>query len=314
MRILVTGGAGFIGSHLVEALVRRGHQVKVADNLSTGNIDNLSGIRHHIEFVEVDLSDPYWSMRVVEGIDAISHQAAVPSVPRSVADPLESHMACATTTINLLNAAREHKIKRFVYAASSAAYGDNPALPKTESMRPEPRSPYAVAKLAGEHYVEAFSACYGLSAVSLRYFNIFGPRQDPSSPYSGVIARFSKLMMQGERPTIFGDGSQTRDFTYVENVVHANLLALESSDELRGCALNIGTGVRISLNQLVEELNRLLGTRLKPIYEASRAGDVMHSVASIALAQGVLGYKPVVDFALGLERTLAAERVPVAAN
>lgn len=309
MRILVTGGAGFIGSHLVEALVRRGHHVRVADNLSTGNMANLADVRHHIEFYEADMTDAYWAMRVMEGMEAVAHEAAVPSVPRSVADPFESHQACATTTLNLLNAAKELKIKRFVYAASSSAYGDNPALPKVESMKPEPRSPYAAAKLAGEHYIESFAACYNLSTVALRYFNIFGPRQDPSSPYSGVIARFISMMSRGERPVIFGDGSQTRDFTYVDNVVHANVLALESPDELRGCVVNIGTGERISLKQLVQELNRVLDIDLAPIFEAPRAGDVQHSVASIALAQGVLGYRPTVDFAAGLERTLAAERV-----
>lgn len=311
MRVLVSGGAGFIGGHLVEALLARGHQVRVVDNLSTGNIDNLQAVRDRIEFVEGDISEPQTAMRVAEGMDAISHQAAIPSVPRSVGNPLECHQACANTTVNLLWAAKENKVKRFVYAASSSAYGDNPELPKVETMRPEPCSPYAVAKLAGEHYVQAFSACYGLDAISLRYFNIFGPRQDPSSPYSGVIARFTTLMGQGERPTIFGDGTQTRDFTYVANAVHANVLALTTLDRLPGCAVNVGTGVRISLNRLVEELNNLLGTTLAPEYKPGRAGDVMHSVASIAMAQGVLGYKPVVDFTRGLAETLkAANMVP----
>jgi UDP-glucose 4-epimerase len=314
MRILVTGGAGFIGGHIVEALLERGHTVRVVDNLITGDMENLQAVRDQIEFIQGDVSDIHTCMHVAEGMDAITHQAAVPSVPRSVKDPLESHQTCATTTLNMLYAAKEHKVKRFVYAASSAAYGDNPELPKVESMRAEPRSPYAVAKLAGEHYVEAFAACYGLDAVSLRYFNIFGPRQDPSSPYSGVIARFMSLMTQGIRPTIFGDGSQTRDFTYVANAVHANVLALTTRDRLPGCAVNIGTGERISLNQLVAELNRLLHTDLQPLYENPRAGDVQHSVASIAKAQGVLNYKPVVEFAEGLALTLAAEKVQAAAH
>ncbi|HYG78534.1 MAG TPA: SDR family oxidoreductase [Planctomycetota bacterium] len=310
MRVLVSGGAGFIGGHLAEALVEAGHQVRVVDNFSTGNAENLAAIRDQIELLDLDLSDPADALQAAEGMDAISHQAAVPSVPRSVKDPLESHAACASTTVNLLNAAKEHGIRRFVYAASSSAYGDGPELPKTESMRPDPRSPYAVAKLAGEFYVSAFSSCYGLDAISLRYFNIFGPRQDPSSPYSGVIARFTTLMMQGQTPVIFGDGTQTRDFTYVANVVHANMLALTTHDKLNGCAVNIGTGLRISLNQLVAELNKILGTNLQPRYEAPRTGDVMHSVASLAMAQGVLGYKPVVDFSEGLARTVQSARVP----
>jgi UDP-glucose 4-epimerase len=309
MRILVTGGAGFIGGHLVEALLERGHSVRVVDSLITGDIENLREVRDKIEFIQGDVTDLAVAMEAARGMDAISHQAAVPSVPRSVKDPLESHQACANTALNMLLAAKEHNVKRFVYAASSSAYGDNPELPKLESMRPEPRSPYAVAKLAGEHYLEAFSACYGLDAISLRYFNIFGPRQDPSSPYSGVIARFISQMTQGVRPTIFGDGSQTRDFTYVANAVHANILALTTKDKLPGCAVNVGTGERISLNQLVQELNRLLGTDLQPLYENPRVGDVPHSVASIAKAQGVLNYKPVVEFSEGLALTLAAEKV-----
>lgn len=306
MRVLVTGGAGFIGGHLVEALVAKGHTVRVVDNLATGNLDNLEQVRDRIEFIKGDLCDPLVAARAVEGIEAISHQAAIPSVPRSVRDPIESHQACCNTTVNLLNAAKERGVKRFVYAASSSAYGDDPELPKVETMRAEPRSPYAVAKLAGEYYLSAFSACYGLDAIALRYFNIFGPRQDPSSPYSGVIARFTTLMMQGKRPVIFGDGSQTRDFVYVANVVHANMLALTTPDKLNGCCVNIGTGVRTSLNDLVRELNTVLGTNLEPIYEAPRTGDVMHSVASIAMAQGVLNYKPIVEFGEGLAHTIAA--------
>jgi len=306
MRILVTGGAGFIGGHLVEALVEDGHSVRVVDNLATGNLDNLEHVRDRIEFIKGDLCDPSVAARAVEGIEAISHQAAIPSVPRSVKDPIESHHACCNTTVNMLNAAREHGVRRFVYAASSSAYGDNPDLPKIETMRAEPRSPYAVAKLAGEYYLAAFSACYGLDAIALRYFNIFGPRQDPSSPYSGVIARFTTLMMQGKRPVIFGDGSQTRDFVYVANAVHANVLALTTSDKLNGCCVNIGTATRTSLNDLVRELNTVLSTDLQPLYEAPRTGDVMHSVADIALAQDVLNYKPVVTFAEGLARTIAA--------
>ena len=312
MRILVAGGAGFIGGHLVEALVAQDHQVRVVDNFSTGEPANLNAVRDQIELIDGDLSDPAAAMRAAKGMDAIAHQAAIPSVPRSVADPLECHQACVNTTVNLLWAAKEQGVRRFVYAASSSAYGDAPELPKQESMRPEPRSPYAVAKLAGEYYLSAFNACYGLDTISLRYFNIFGPRQDPSSPYSGVIARFISLMSQGQRPTIFGDGSQTRDFTYVDNVVHANILALTTQDKLAGCSVNIGTGMRISLNDLVRELNNVFGTHLEPNYEPPRAGDVMHSVASIAQAQGVLGYKPIVDFGEGLARTVRAGQLAVA--
>jgi len=309
MRVLVTGGAGFIGSHLVMALADRGHDVRVVDNLSTGNLENLQEIRHRIEFIQADLSDPGQALHAARGMDAIAHHAAVPSVPRSVADPLEAHRSCADTTLNMLLAAKEHGVRRFVYAASSSAYGNSPELPKQESMRTDPRSPYAVAKLAGEYYVQTFSSCYGLDAISLRYFNIFGPRQDPNSPYSGVIARFTTLMTEGRRPVIYGDGEQTRDFTYVANVVHANMLALTTADKLPGCAVNIGTGMRTSLNNLVWGLNSILGTKLTPEYKPARVGDVSHSVASIAMAQGVLGYKPLLEFREGLERTLESLRL-----
>lgn len=314
MRVLVSGGAGFIGGHLVEALVRGGHEVRVADNLSTGHLKNLDEVRHRIEFVNGDLADPEVALRAAEGMDAISHHAAVPSVPRSINNPLEAHASCATTTLNLLFAASKHRVKRFVYAASSSAYGDGPELPKRETMRPEPRSPYAAAKLAGEGYVEAFSACYGLDAVALRYFNIFGPRQDPSSPYSGVIARFMLQMTKGERPTIFGDGSQTRDFTYVSNAVHANLLALNAPERLPVRCMNIGTGRQISLLELIKAFNEVLGTNIEPIFAPGRAGDVKHSVAALDLARNTLGYRPIVNFKEGLALTLLSEKETVRAK
>ncbi|HEY3324817.1 MAG TPA: SDR family oxidoreductase [Planctomycetota bacterium] len=304
MQILVTGGAGFIGGHLVEELVRLGHAVRVIDNLSTGNLRNLETVREKIEFIEADLADPQTAMDVVHGVDAIAHEAAIPSVPRSVNNPLESHAACATATVNLLDAARRHHVRRVVFAASSSAYGDDPELPKHELMLPKPCSPYAAAKLASEHYLKVFSACYGLDALSLRYFNVFGPRQDPSSPYSGVIARFMTQMLQGQRPTILGDGFQTRDFVYVADVVQANVLALTASARFDGGCVNIGTGRRTSLNELVADLNGILNTELTPIYAAPRAGDVPHSVASIDLAQKLLGYQPRMSFAEGLKRTV----------
>ena len=263
-RVLVTGGAGFIGSHLVEALLREGRTVRVVDNLATGRLANLAPLRGAFEWIEGDLADFEVCRRATEGVVNILHHAAIPSVPRSVLEPLQSHVSGPTATLNLLEAARQAGTRRFVFAASSSAYGDTEELPKHEGMVPNPLSPYAAGKLAGEHYVRVYARTMGLDGVSLRYFNVFGPRQDPSSPYSGVISLFARLMREGRRPMIYGDGSQTRDFTYVANVVQANLMALKSKYPLRGEALNVGTGRRISLLDLVAAINEILGTKLVP--------------------------------------------------
>jgi UDP-glucose 4-epimerase len=303
-RVLVTGGAGFIGSHLVEALARAGRAVRVVDNLSTGHRSNLAHLEGAFEWIEGDLADFEVCRAAVEGVTEVLHQAAIPSVPRSVLEPLQSHASGPTATLNLLEAARLAGVRRFVFAASSSAYGDTDELPKHEEMVPNPLSPYAAAKLAGEHYVRVYARTMGLDGVSLRYFNVFGPRQDPSSPYSGVISLFGRLMAEGRRPLIYGDGSQTRDFTYVGNVVRANLMALKSGRPLEGRALNVGTGRRISLLDLVGAINRSLGTALEPEFLPPRAGDVRDSQASLDLIGEVLGYAPTVDFEEGLRRTL----------
>lgn len=298
---LVTGGAGFIGSHLVHALVERGEKVRVLDNFSTGRRENLEGLEGRIELIEGDLGDPAVLAKAVQGIDYIFHQAALPSVARSVEDPLASHAANATGTFNLLLAAKAAKVKRVVYASSSSVYGDSPVLPKEEGMRPEPKSPYAASKLAGEGYCLAFWKAYGLETVSLRYFNVFGPRQDPSSPYAAVIPRFISAMLEGRPPVIFGDGLQSRDFTFVENIIEANLLAL-TAEEAVGEVINVALGERYTLLTLVECLNRILGSRLAPRFEGPRPGDVRHSQASIEKAERLLGYRPKVGFEEGLRR------------
>jgi UDP-glucose 4-epimerase len=306
-RVLVTGGAGFIGSHLVEALVLEGRAVRVVDNLATGHRSNLAHLEGRYEWVEGDLADFETCRSAVEGVTDILHQAAIPSVPRSVLEPLQSHASGPTSTLHLLEAARQAGARRFVFAASSSAYGDTDDLPKHEGMVPNPLSPYAAGKVAGEHYVRVYARTMGLDGLSLRYFNVFGPRQDPSSPYSGVISLFARLMAEGRRPKIYGDGSQTRDFTYVDNVVRANLLALRSDRPLEGRALNVGTGRRIGLLELIAAINRALGTDLEPEFEPPRAGDVRDSQASLDLIREVLGYEPVVDFEEGLRRTLGAK-------
>jgi UDP-glucose 4-epimerase len=306
-RVLVTGGAGFIGSHLVEALVLEGRLVRVVDDLSTGHRSNLAHLEGAFEWSEGDLADFEVCRRAVEGVVDILHEAAIPSVPRSVLEPLQSHASGPTATLNLLEAARLAGARRFVFAASSSAYGDTDDLPKHEGMVPNPLSPYAAAKLAGEHYVRVYARTMGLDGVSLRYFNVFGPRQDPSSPYSGVISLFARLMAEGRRPTIYGDGSQTRDFTYVGNVVQANLMALKSERPLEGRALNVGTGRRISLLDLVAAINRSLGTDLTPEFLPVRAGDVRDSQASLDRIKDVLGYEPSVDFEEGLRATLGVK-------
>jgi UDP-glucose 4-epimerase len=304
--VVVTGGAGFIGSHLVEALLREGHAVRVVDDLSTGRRDNLAHLDGRYEWVEGDLADFDVARRGVEGAEFVFHQAAIPSVPRSVREPLLSHASGPTATLNVLEAARQAGARRVMFAASSSAYGDTDELPKHEAMTPRPLSPYAVGKLAGEHYVSVYARTMGLDGVSLRYFNVFGPRQDPSSPYSGVISKFALEMSRGERPVIFGDGGQTRDFTFVDNVVAANLAAMRAARPLGGATLNVGTGGRVSLLDLVGAINRVLGTGLGPRFEPPRAGDVRDSQASLDQVRAILGYEPTVLFEEGLGRTLEA--------
>ena len=301
-RVLVTGGAGFIGSHLAERLTGRGDQVRVVDNLSTGKRRNLAHLPA-VEFVEGDLADLDVARRAVEGMELVLHQAAIPSVPRSVTDPITSHRSNIDATLNLLVAARDACVRRVVYAASSSAYGDAPSLPKHEAMPSAPLSPYALQKLVGEQYAAMFTRLYGLETVSIRYFNVFGPRQDPSSPYSGVISVFISALVDGRRPTIYGDGEQTRDFTYVANVVDGVLKACDAPGAV-GRTINVATGGRISLNDLYRELCRLTGASGEPVYADARPGDVKHSQADITLAGTLLGYSPLVSFADGLGRTL----------
>ena len=299
---LVTGGAGFIGSHLAEELVRRGETVRVADNLATGKRQNLAHIRG-IEFIEGDLADLDVARRVVAGVDFVLHQAAIPSVPRSVQDPLTSHRANVEATLNVLLAARDAGVKRVVYAGSSSAYGDTPTLPKTEAMPTGPLSPYALQKLVGEQYCQLFTRLYGLETVTIRYFNVFGPRQDPSSPYSGVISLFISALCEHRQPTIYGDGEQTRDFTYVANVVDGVLRACDAP-QASGQVINVATGGRISLNQLLATLSELVGSTVAPAFASPRAGDVRDSQADIRKAEQLLGYRPLVDLQEGLKKTL----------
>ncbi|HXZ31715.1 MAG TPA: SDR family oxidoreductase [Terriglobales bacterium] len=302
---LITGVAGFIGSSLARAVLARGDQVRGIDNLSTGKRENISEILAKIDFREADLFDLNAAQQACRGVDYVLHEAAIPSVPRSVQNPLESNRANIDGTLNLLVAARDAGVKRVVYAASSSVYGDTPTLPKREDMPPNPISPYAVAKLAGEYYMTSFWRCYGLETVCLRYFNIFGPRQDPSSPYSGVLAKFITQMLRGEQPTIFGDGTQSRDFTYVENVVNANLLASSTpAKEVAGRVFNIATGSRFDLNQTFRLLKKLTGYSGEVNYGPERAGDVKHSLADITLARKHLQYQPSVKFEEGLQRTI----------
>jgi UDP-N-acetylglucosamine/UDP-N-acetyl-alpha-D-glucosaminouronate 4-epimerase len=299
---LVTGGAGFIGSHIAEELVRRGHRVRVADSLVTGkrsNLDHISGI----EFVEGDLADLGFARRAAAGMDYVLHQAAIPSVPRSVADPLTSHRANVDGTLNVLLASREGGVRRVVFAGSSSAYGDTPTLPKREDMPTNPLSPYALQKIVGEQYLRMFTQLYGLETVTIRYFNVFGPRQDPSSAYSGVISVFAKALLENRPPTIYGDGEQTRDFTYVANVVDGVLLACEAAGA-SGQVINVATGGRISLNVLFETMRRLIGATVRPRYDEPRAGDVRDSQADIRKARELLGYEPRVSFEDGLRTTV----------
>jgi nucleoside-diphosphate-sugar epimerase len=299
---LVTGGAGFIGSHLAEELVRRGQVVRVVDNLVTGKRRNLAHLPS-VDFLEGDLADMAVAERAVRGIDYVLHQAAIPSVPRSVKDPLTSNHANITASLNLLVAARDAGVKRLVYAGSSSVYGNTPTLPKHEAMPSNPLSPYALQKLVAEQYAQLFTQLYGFETVTIRYFNVFGPRQDPGSPYSGVISLFSTALLEGRRPTIYGDGEQTRDFTYVANVVDGVLRACDAANA-PGEVINVATGGRISLNELLRVMNRIVGTSLEPVYDAPRQGDVKDSQADITKARTLLGYTPTVSLEEGLRRTL----------
>ena len=310
-RYLVTGGAGFIGSHLCEELVRRGHHVRAVDNLITGHRQNLAHVPQ-VDFLEGDLADLDVARRATNGIDYVLHQAAIPSVPRSVEDPITSNRANVDASLNLLVAARDAGVRRVVYAGSSSAYGDAPSLPKVETMATAPLSPYALQKLVAEDYARMFTRLYGLETVTIRYFNVFGPRQDPSSPYSGVISLFIRALCEGKRPTIFGDGEQTRDFTYVANVVDGVLRACDAPG-VSGEVINVATGGRISLNQLFETIRGLVGATVEPIYQDARAGDVRDSQADIGKAQRLLGYQPLVSFEEGLGRTVAWYRQTAAA-
>ena len=300
---LVTGGAGFIGSHLAEELVRRGHRVRVADSLITGkrrNLDHVPGV----EFMEGDLADAAFARRAATGIDFVLHQAAIPSVPRSVNDPLTSNRSNIDATLSMLVAARDAGVRRFVYAGSSSAYGDTPTLPKREDMAPSPLSPYALQKLVGEQYGQMFTRLYGFETVTTRYFNVFGPRQDPGSPYSGVISLFATALLERRQPTIYGDGEQTRDFTYVANVVDGVLRACDAP-KAAGEIINVACGTRISLKELLRVMNRLAGTTIEPVYKEARAGDVKDSQADISKAKALLGYTPIVALEEGLRHTLA---------
>ncbi len=302
MRYLVTGGAGFIGSNIVDELVRRGHQVAVLDDLSSGKESNLAGVRGKIDFHKGSITDLPAVQAAAKGADYVIHLAARTSVPRSVADPLESNRVNIDGTLNVLVAARDAKAKRYVFAASSSAYGETPVLPKVETMQPLPISPYGVTKFVGELYAQVFGRVYGLSNACVRYFNVFGPRQDPTSQYSGVLSRFMLAVIEGQPPVIFGDGEQTRDFTYIDNVVDETLRACEAQDA-SGKVFNGGTGARISLNQVLKLLEKISGKKIKARYDPPRNGDIRDSQADITLARKVLGYEPSVQFEQGLEKT-----------
>jgi nucleoside-diphosphate-sugar epimerase len=301
---LVTGGAGFIGSHIASSLISSGARVRILDDLSTGHRENLNEIGGDVEFVEGSVADEALLNKALEDVELVFHEAAIPSVPRSVEAPRQTHVASVDGTFELLVAARDHNVRRVVYAASSSAYGDQPTLPKSEQMLPDPLSPYAVAKLVGEYYCQVFTRVYGLETVSLRYFNVFGPRQDPGSQYSGVVSRFISALLSDERPVIYGDGEQSRDFTYIENVVFANLSAAEAPDAA-GKVINVANGERITLNQLLTELKDLTGKQGVDVeYLEPRVGDVRHSLADITMARELLGYESKVDLREGLKRTI----------
>lgn len=304
-KVLVTGGAGFIGSNLTDALLKQGHRVRVLDNFSTGKRENLHFHQSYssLEIFEGDICDPALCKKAMKNIEYVFHEAALPSVQRSVEDPLGSNSVNGGGTLNILIAAREEGVKRVVYASSSSIYGDTPTLPKKEEMPPNPLSPYALQKYVGEQYCRLFYQLYGLETISLRYFNIFGPRQDPNSIYSAVIPRFIDALIHNQPPTVFGDGEQSRDFTYIENVVLANLLAM-SVDHVHGDVVNVACGKRISLNQLLDVLKKILGSKILPVYEEPRKGDVKHSLADISQGKKILNYEPKVDIEMGLRKTV----------
>ena len=301
---LVTGGAGFIGSNIASALASSGARVRVIDDLSTGYLENLAEIGGDIDFVKGSVADETALRRALEDVELVFHEAAIPSVPRSIENPRQTHTASVDSTFSLLLASKEMKVRRVIYAASSSAYGDQPTLPKREDMLPDPLSPYAVAKLVGEYYCQVFTRVYKLETLSLRYFNVFGPRQDPSSQYSGVISRFISVLLQDKRPVIYGDGEHSRDFTYIDNVVEANLKAAETNKGL-GSVINVATGQRISLNQLLEEIKDLTARRhVNADYQKPRTGDVVHSLADISRARELLGFEPRIGLREGLQRTI----------
>jgi len=306
---LVTGIAGFIGSSIARSLLAEGAKVRGLDNLSTGNLGNIEEIRSQIDFRHADVLDEHALAAACQGVDYVFHEAAIPSVPKSVADPIGTNGPNLTGTLNVLEASRKTGVKRVLYAASSAAYGGDPTLPKTEAMLPSPLSPYAVQKLAGEHYLASYARVFGLETVALRYFNVFGPRQDPSSQYSGVLARFISLMLAGETPTIFGDGTTSRDFVYIDNVVSANLLAAKApSVNVSGKVFNVATGRHTTLLEAYEEVKRITGYSGGINHAPEREGDIKHSLADISLAQQAFGYKVIADLAYGLEQTIAWSR------
>jgi len=298
-RFLVTGGAGFIGSNICKRLVSQGCFVRVIDNLLTGKKSNLADIMGKIEFIKADMGDKKIARKAMKGIDVVLHQGALPSVPRSVDDPAATNQHCVDATLTLLLAARDTGVKRFVYAASSSAYGDTPELPKVETMPVNPLSPYAVAKVAGEYYCSVFYKVFGLETISLRYFNVFGPHQDPTSQYAAAIPAFVTAILKGQKPTVFGDGEQSRDFTYIDNVVEANLLAARVK-HTAGEVVNVACGEAVTVNEIIEMINRLVGKNVRPIYAPVRPGDVKHSLADITLAKKLIGYKPTVSFGDGL--------------
>ena len=310
-KVLITGISGFIGSSLARGLLAEGATVRGVDNLSTGNLANLEEIRSQIDFRQDDILDTAAMDAACAGVDYVFHQAAIPSVPKSVVDPVGTNGPNLNGTLTVLEAARKAGVKRLMYAASSAAYGDNPELPKTEVMLPGPISPYAVQKLAGEHYLASYYRVYGLETVALRYFNIFGPRQDPTSQYSGVLARFISQMCKGETPTVFGDGSTSRDFTYIDNVVSANMMVAKTTAPVAGRVFNVATGQRITLLQAYEEIKRITGYAGSIEFKPEREGDIKHSLADISLAESVFGYRVVASFSEGLEKTIAYYRESV---
>jgi len=301
---LVTGGGGFIGSNLVQALVERGQHVRVLDNFATGRRQNLAELENKIELIEGDIRDRAAAEGAMEGVDYVLHQAALGSVPRSIQDPMTSNDVNVNGTLNLLGAAKKARVQRFVTASSSSVYGNTPQLPKEESMMPNPISPYAVSKQASERYTLSFHAVFGLPTVALRYFNVFGPKQDPASQYAAVIPRFITALMKGSAPIVYGDGEQSRDFTYIDNVVQANLLACTAVDA-PGQFMNIACGERYSLNMLLQVIAEIMGKEARPLYETERPGDVKHSLASIERAKNILGFSPTINFREGLKRTVA---------